>query len=73
MKRSVSLSTIIDADVKQAASAYCKRHGIKLQYLIEKALVEHLEDAIDLEAYHQRKDEPTILLNSLRNKKSKKT
>ena len=65
MKSMVTLSTLIDAEVKRAATEYCKRRGLKLQFLIEKALVEQLEDEIDLEAYQQRKNEPTVPLEKV--------
>ena len=61
----VPLSTIIDADDKRAATAYCKRHGLKLRYLVERALIEQLEDEIDLEAYHQRQNEETYSLEEV--------
>lgn len=60
MKKTTTLSTVISADVKKAATEYCKKHGLKLQYMIEKGLVDQLEDWIDLEAYRERKSEPTI-------------
>ncbi len=61
----VPLSTMIDSDVKKAVTAYCKRRGLKLRSLIEQALVEQLEDEMDLEAYHQRRLEDTIPLEKI--------
>lgn len=60
MKKLATLSTVIDADVKRAATEYCKKNGLKLQYLIEKALVEQLEGVIDLDAYLKRQGEATV-------------
>lgn len=60
MANVATLSTVIAPEVKRAARAYCKRHGLKLRYLVEKALVEQLEDEIDLEAYRARKAEETV-------------
>ena len=65
MHRTTTLSTVIDADVKEAAARFCKRRGLKLQYLVEQALVEQLEDEIDLEAYHQRRHEATVPLEKI--------
>ena len=59
------LSTVIDSRVKRALSQYCKRNGLKLGYVIERAIVEQLEDEIDLEAYLERKNEETISLEAL--------
>ncbi|MBI2083934.1 MAG: hypothetical protein HYT76_10290 [Deltaproteobacteria bacterium] len=68
------LSTLIDAQVKKAATEFCKRRGLKLRSLVEQALVEQLEDEMDLEAYHQRRSEETIPLEKiLAGRKSRKS
>jgi hypothetical protein len=36
-----------------------------MRYLIEQALVEQLEDEIDLEAYHARRNEETLSLEEV--------
>lgn len=61
----VILSTTIDAQVKAAVTAFCKRRGLKLRHLVEQALIEQLEDEIDLEAYRQRHIEETISLEKI--------
>lgn len=65
MSETATLSTIIDARVKDALVEFCKRRGIKLRYLIEQALIEQLEDEIDLEAFHARRDEETVSLEEV--------
>lgn len=65
MAKTAALSTVIDASVKEAATKYCEQHGLKLRHFVEQALLEQLEDAIDLEAYHHRKDEETIDLEEI--------
>lgn len=66
MKQSTTiLSTVIDSRVKTAASQFCKRRGLKLRHLVEEALVERLEDEIDLEAYYRRRSEETIPLEEI--------
>lgn len=67
----VTLSTIIDAQVKEAITSYCKKRGIKLRYLIEQALIEQLEDEIDLEAYRVRRNEETIPLEKILTKRKR--
>jgi hypothetical protein len=62
MANLATLSTVVAPEVKRAARAYCKRHGLKLRFLVEKALVEQLEDEVDLEAYRARKAEQTLPL-----------
>jgi len=44
------LSTIIDTQVKEAVTEYCKSHGIKIRYFIERALVERLDKEKAVEA-----------------------
>ncbi len=65
MSETATLSTIIDARVKEALVDFCKRRGIKLRYLIEQAVVEQLEDEIDLEAYHARRNEQTVSFDQI--------
>jgi len=73
MSELASLSTVIDARVKKALSDYCKRRGLKLRFVVEEALVEQLEDELDLEAYYKRKDEDRFTLDEvLAGRKNKK-
>ncbi len=65
MSETSTLSTIIDTKVKDAITTFCKERGIKMRYLIEEALVERLEDEIDLEAYRARRDEETVPLEEV--------
>ncbi len=73
MSSQTTLSTVIDSAIKKAATKHCNQRGIKLQYFVEQAIVEQLEDEIDIAAYHQRKDEETVPLEQLLNsRKSRK-
>ncbi|MGD9631184.1 MAG: DUF6290 family protein [Pyrinomonadaceae bacterium] len=65
MSETATLSTVIDSRVKEALVSFCKRRGIKLRYMIEQALIEQLEDEIDLEAYEARKNEETVSLEEV--------
>lgn len=65
MEKSVTLSTSLNKEIKEALTAFCKKKGLKIQHFVEKAIVEQLEDEIDLEAYYQRRDEETVSLPSL--------
>ncbi len=60
-----TLSTVIDARVKRALSLYCKRKGLKVRYVVEEALIEQLEDEIDLRAHYARKDEGLVSLEDV--------
>lgn len=65
MSETATLSTVIDVRVKDAITSFCKRRGIKLRYLVEQALVEQLENEVDLEAYHERRNEETFSLDDI--------
>ena len=65
MSETATLSTIIDARVKDALIEFCKKRGIKMRYLIEQALIEQLQDEIDLEAYRSRRNEETYSLEDV--------
>lgn len=65
MSQTATLSTVIDAHVKDALLQLCRRRGLKLRHLVEQALVEQLEDEIDLEAYFRRRHEETIPLEKI--------
>lgn len=65
MEKFVTLSTTLDSEIKEALTAFCKKKGLKIQHFIERAIVEQLEDEIDLGTYHQRKNEETISLADL--------
>lgn len=73
MRSATALSTIIDARVKAATVAFCKRRGLKLRYLVEQALLEQLEDAIDVEAYYRRRGEDAIPLERILHGRKKKS
>jgi len=60
MNETATLSTVIDVRVKDAITSFCKRRGIKLRYLVEQALIEQLEDEIDLEVFRDRRNEDTV-------------
>ena len=65
MSETATLSTVIDVRVKDAITAFCKKRGIKLRYMVEQALIEQLEDEIDLEAYRTRRTEETVSLEDV--------
>jgi regulator of PEP synthase PpsR (kinase-PPPase family) len=72
MKETATLSTIIDARVKDAVTEFCKQRGIKVRYLVEQALIEQLEDEIDLGEYYRRRDEERFSLEEVLAGTSKK-
>lgn len=71
MEKTVTLSTIISSDIKRAAVSFCKRKGLKLRYFIEEALIDQLEDEIDIETFRRRRNEEIIPLEQVLSKRSK--
>ena len=72
MEKAATLSTLIAPDVKLALLRYCKRSGLKVRFFVENAILEQLEDQIDLEAYHARKEEETVpFITILKSRKKK--
>ena len=67
MKQTAVLSTVIDAQVKKALTHFCRRRGLKVRHVVEEAILEQLEDEIDLVAYHARREEDTIPLEDVLN------
>ena len=67
-EKTSTLSTIIDAQIKEALSQYCKRTGLKIRHVVETALIEQLEDEIDREAFYARKDEELFSLEEVLSK-----
>ena len=60
MARTATLSTTIDPTVKRALALYSKERGLKIRSVVERAIVELIEDESDLAVWRQRRDEPTV-------------
>lgn len=68
--RSATLSTVLSEDIKKVVTAFCKKRGLKIQHFVEEALIERLEDQIDVEAYENRRSEENVSLEAvLKNRK----
>ncbi len=65
MSKQATLSTLIDFELKEALSSYCKKKGLKIQSVVEEAIREQLEDEIDLLSYNERKHEEEISLSQV--------
>jgi hypothetical protein len=71
MSRLVTLSTSIEADLKNALTVFCKKRGLKIQSVVENAIREQLEDEMDLASYDERKNEEEISLATVLKKLKK--
>ncbi len=71
MSKQVTLSTVIDLDLKKALAAFCKKKGLKIQSVVENAIREQIEDEIDLASYQERKNEEEVSLELILKKLKK--
>lgn len=71
MAKLATLSTNIDSELKEALSMFCKKHGLKIQSVVENAIREQLEDEIDLADYQDRKNEEEVSLTAVLKKLKK--
>ena len=62
----VNLSTQISEKAKKALALFCKKRGIKINRFIEDAIIEKLEDEIDLAEYELRKNEDRISYDAVK-------
>jgi len=60
MPREATLSTTINPEVKRALALYSKQSGLKIRFVVERAIVELIENESDLAIWSQRRDEPTV-------------
>ena len=56
----VNLSTTLSKPTKDLLERYCKKRGLRMNHLIERAILELLEDEMDKEIIEQRELEETI-------------
>lgn len=56
----VSFSTTLSASTKKLLERYCKQRGLKMGHLVDEAILEKLEDAMDLELIAGREREELI-------------
>lgn len=63
--KSVNISTQISDKAKKALNLFCKKRGIKIGRFIENAIIEKLEDEIDMAEYEERKNEERMSLDEV--------
>jgi len=64
--RLVNISTQISDKAKKALSLFCKKRGIKINRFVEDAIIEKLEDEIDLAEFELRKNEERISFEDIK-------
>ena len=56
----VNFSTTLSKSTKNLLEKYCKIRGIRMNHLVEKAILELLEDEMDKEIIEKRELEETV-------------
>lgn len=60
-----NISTQISEKAKKALALFCKKRGIKINRFVEDAIIEKLEDEVDLAEYELRKNEERISIDEV--------
>ena len=56
----VSFSTTLTKSTKELLERFCKKRGLRMNYLVERAIIELLEDEMDKEIIEERELEETV-------------
>jgi len=56
----VNFSTTISAPTKALLERYCKARGVRMNHFVEAAIIEKLEDEMDVELIEKRELEDTV-------------
>ncbi|MBK6846394.1 MAG: hypothetical protein IPG96_02165 [Proteobacteria bacterium] len=60
VQKVVSFSTTMSKDTKELLERFCKQRGLRMNHLVEQAILEHLEDEMDRELIESRELEPLV-------------
>jgi len=56
----ISFSTTLTKPTKKLLERFCKKRGMRMNHLVERAIIELLEDEMDKEIIEQRELEETV-------------
>ena len=56
----VSFSTTLSKETKSLLDRYCKKTGIRINHFLEQAILEKLEDEMDVQLIEQRQFEELV-------------
>ena len=56
----VNFSTTISKDTKELLERYCKARGLRMNHIVEKALLEFIEDEMDKVLIEERELEEVV-------------
>jgi len=57
----VNFSTTLTKETKDLLERFCKKRGLRMNHLVEKAILELLEDEMDKEIIEKRELEETVV------------
>jgi hypothetical protein len=56
----VNFSTTLTKPTKELLERFCKKRGLRMNHLVERAIIELLEDEMDKEIIEERELEETV-------------
>jgi hypothetical protein len=59
-EKTVSFSTTMRKSTKDLLDRFCKKRGLRMNHLVEQAILEYLEDEMDKEVIEARELEETV-------------
>ncbi len=59
-KKTVTFSTNMNKETKELLDRFCKARGIRMNHLVEKAILEYIEDEMDRSIIEDRGLEETV-------------
>lgn len=59
-KDTVTFSTNMNKDTKELLERFCKARGLRMNHLVEKAILEFIEDEMDRSIIDDRELEETV-------------
>ncbi len=59
-KEQISFSTTLNSNIKKLLERFCKTRGLKINHVVETALISFLEDEMDKIIIEQRSNEETV-------------
>ena len=60
IKDQTPFSTTLNSNIKKLLERFCKARGLKINHVVETALISFLEDEMDKMIIEQRSDEKTV-------------
>jgi len=56
----ISFSTTLTKPTKELLDRFCRKRGLRINHVVERAIIELLEDEMDREIIDERELEPTV-------------